>query len=89
MPAPKLGANEIDTGNINGKKIMLCHTILFAVFVLTTFLLPVALYQKIIILCVAFVAHPIIDSLEGECIIISDVVQDSLSEILKKIKSEN
>ncbi len=89
MPFKKLGPHEVDVGNTKVTKIMLCHTILFAVFVIVTFLLPLALHMKIIILCMALIIHPFIDACEGECIIISDVVQDSLSEIIKKIKSEN
>lgn len=57
------------------------NTIIFAVFVCLDFLLPIDLWTKLFIIAVAIIVHPIIDSLEGEGIIISDVTSEAFDNI--------
>lgn len=60
---------------------LIFNTIMFAVFVWLDFLLPINLGIKLLIIVGAVIVHPIIDILEGECIIISDVTSDALGNI--------
>jgi len=66
--------------------ILLFHTILFVIFVVITLNLPIALWIRIIIIVACMILHPIIDLLEGECIIISDVTNDAYNKIEQTIK---
>lgn len=58
---------------------------MFVVFVWLDFLLPINLGIKLLIILGAIIVHPIIDIMEGECIIISDVTSDALENIKEHI----
>lgn len=60
---------------------LIFNTIIFVVFVWLDFLLPINVGIKLLIIVGAVIVHPIIDILEGECIIISDVTSDALDNI--------
>lgn len=73
-------------GNENISAILVFHTILFAAFVFVALSLPISLWIRIIIIVICMILHPIIDFLEGECIIITDVTNESLEKIVQTIK---
>lgn len=73
-------------GNKNISAILVFHTILFAAFVFVALSLPISLWIRIIIIVICMILHPIIDFLEGECIIITDVTNESLEKIVQTIK---
>lgn len=62
---------------------MLCHTVLFAIFVTTTCLLPVATWVKLVIIAICMILHPIIDIWEGDCMSIEDAMQDTMRTLDK------
>lgn len=64
---------------------LIFNTIMFAVFVWLDFLLPIKLSIKLLIIIFTVIIHPIIDFLEGEGIIISDVTSDALKNIIEHI----
>ena len=63
--------------NVRNKMPLLFNTIMFAAFVVVDFLLPVALWIKLMFLIIFMGLHPFIDWIEGEGIIISDVTLDA------------
>lgn len=73
-------------GNENIAAILVFHTILFVAFVVIALSLPISLWIRIIIIVICMILHPIIDFLEGECMIISDVTNESLEKIVQTIK---
>ena len=73
-------------GNENTAAILVFHTFLFITFVAIALSLPISLWIRIIIIVICMILHPIIDFLEGECIIISDVTNESLEKIVQTIK---
>lgn len=60
---------------------LIFNAIIFLVFVWLDFLLPINLGIKLLIILGAVIVHPIIDIMEGECIIISDVTFEALDNI--------
>ena len=66
--------------------ILVFHTILFVAFVVIALSLPISLWVRIIIIVICMILHPIIDFLECESMIISDVTNDSLEKIVQIIK---
>lgn len=64
---------------------LIFNTIIFAVFVWLDFLLPINLGVKLLIIVGAVIVHPIIDRMEEECIIISDVTFDALDNIREHV----
>jgi len=84
---PKDYENNIYYGVESISAILFFHTILFGIFVGVTLNLPTALWIRIIIIIVCIVLHPIIDSLEDEGIIISEVTDESYEKIKKAIKN--
>ena len=60
---------------------LLCNTIIFVAFIVIDFLLPINLLFKFAILVVALIIHPVIDFLEGEGIIISDITFGAIGRI--------
>ena len=73
-------------GNENIASILVFHTILFVAFVVIALSLPISLWVRIIIIVICMILHPIIDFLECECIIISDVTNESFEKIVQTIK---
>ena len=71
----------------NPKLLLIFNTIIFIAFVVVDFLLPIKLWIKLIIIAVMLLLHPLIDYLEGECIIISDCTADSIRVIMESIKN--
>lgn len=67
---------------------LLFNTIIFAGFVIIVFLLPIKLWIKLLIIIGALVVHPIIDYLEGECIIISDVTYGIFEIVKSSVKKQ-
>lgn len=86
MRPPKYG---IYFGNNDYIRILICHTIWFAMFVIITFLLPVSIWIKLAIIATCIILHPFIDFLEGECINISDITEEAFWKIAEKIKGDN
>ena len=85
MPGPQLVPkkhrvyyNPYDT------KPLLFHTIIFVAFLAITLLMPAQYWVKIIIIGGALILHPIIDILEGECVLISDVTYDAFYNIFDR-----
>lgn len=69
---------------------LLFHTIIFVAFVIIDFLLPIKLWIKLLLIIGAIVIHPVIDLLEGECVIISDVTYEAFDNIfLKKSRKKH
>ena len=66
--------------------ILFFHTVLFVVFVAIALSLPISLWVRILIIVACMILHPIIDFLEGECIIISDVTEEAYDKIVQTIK---
>jgi hypothetical protein len=62
---------------------LLFNTIIFIVFVRIDFLLPINLWIKLAIIAGALVIHPVIDYLQGECVIITDTIFDALGKIAR------
>lgn len=60
---------------------LLFNTMIFIAFIVIDFLLPISLWIKFAILAVALIIHPVIDFLEGEGIIISDVTSGAIIRI--------
>lgn len=85
--APDCCGNNI-FGTANIKSIFVLHTILFVAFVVIALNLPIALWIRITIIVACMVLHPIIDQLEGECMIISDATSDSFWKIVQTIKDK-
>lgn len=73
--------------NVRNNLPLLFNTIMFAAFVVVDFLLPMKLWIKFLILVVAMILHPIIDWIEGECIIISDVTCEAWEHMCRFFKS--
>lgn len=73
-------------GNESISSILVFHTILFVAFVVIALSLPISLWIRIIIIVICMILHPIIDFLEDECMIISDVTNESLNRIVQAIK---
>ena len=61
---------------------------IFAAFVIIVFLLPIKLWTKLLMIIGALVIHPVIDYLEGECIIISDVTYGIFEIIKSSVKKQ-
>ena len=79
--------HTIYDGNVdNTGAILVFHTILFVAFVVIALSLSISLWIKIMIIVICMILHPIIDLLECECIIISDVTNKSLEKIVQTIK---
>lgn len=76
-------------GNENIAAILVFHTILFVAFVIIALSLPISLWIRIIIIVICMILHPIIDFLEGECMLISDVTNESLDIIVQTIKKQH
>ena len=64
---------------------LLLNTIVLAAFIVVDFFLPIKLWYKIMIIVIALLVHPVIDYLEGDCVIISDVTYDTYGKIIKAI----
>ncbi len=62
---------------------ILFNAIIFAAFVTIAFMLPVALWLRILVVVAMMIAHPIIDYFAGECIIISDVTYEAFGNIMQ------
>lgn len=77
------GAPNIFSFEWNNKFAMILNTILFFILIFVINLLPIAWWGKIIIKVVAIILHPIIDILEGECIVITDITEDAFYKIRK------
>ena len=73
-------------GNRKTAAILVFHTIIFAAFVVIALSLPISLWMRILIIVICMILHPIIDFLEGECMIISDATTESLEKIVQTIK---
>lgn len=86
--APDCTGNNIFLRKLNdhSKLPLLFNTIIFGVFVGIDFLLPINVWIKLGIIGGALIIHPIIDWLEGEGIIISDVTRDVIEEIDDNIR---
>ena len=84
--APDCTGNNIflSKPNVDNQLPLLFNTIIFAAFVVVDFLLPIKIWIKLVILVGALIIHPVIDWLEGECVIIPDVTYD----VVKKIKED-
>ena len=67
---------------------LLFNTIIFAAFVIIIFLLPIKLWIKILMIIGTLVIHPVIDHLEGECIIISDVTYGIFEIVKSSVKKQ-
>lgn len=67
---------------------LLFNTMIFAAFVIIVFLLPIKLWTKLLMIIGALVIHPVIDYLEGECIIISDVTYGIFEIIKSSVKKQ-
>ena len=67
---------------------LLFNTMIFAAFVIIVFLLPIILWTKLLMIIGALVIHPVIDYLEGECIIISDVTYGIFEIIKSSVKKQ-
>lgn len=81
MPAPK----EVGIYfGVQNKMPLLFHTIIFGAFLVVTLLMPAQYWVKLIIIGGALILHPIIDILEGECVLISDVTYDAYYKIVDK-----
>ncbi len=70
----------------NPKLLLIFNTIIFIAFVVVDFLLPIKLWIKLAIIAGMLLLHPLIDYLEGDCIIISDCTADSIDVIIESIK---
>ena len=79
------GMNIFLRKDYNFKGSLFFHTIWFLAFVIITMLLPITLWIRLLIICACMALHPLIDYLQGECMIITDVTEDSLSAIIEKI----
>ena len=66
---------------INNRLPLVFNTIIFVAFVVVDFLLPTELWIKLVIIVVVLAIHPVIDWLEGECVIISDVTIEAFEKI--------
>lgn len=74
--------------NVRNNMPLLFNTIMFAAFVAVDFLLPIKLWIKIAILCVAMILHPFVDLMEGECIIISDITCEAWECVKGSLKAK-
>ena len=82
--APDCTGNNIFLRKKSYSKLsLLFNAIMFATFVIITVLLPIKIWIKLLLIISALVLHPIIDYLEGEGVLISDVTH----EVFDKIKS--
>lgn len=82
--APDCTGNNIfltNDNNLHG--IMFFHTIWFLVFVIIAINLPISIWIRFIIICGCMLLHPVIDYIEGECMIISDVTEDAIYKIME------
>lgn len=70
------------------KLALIFNTVIFAAFVTVAFMLPVALWLRILIIIAMMIVHPIIDYFAGECIIISDVTYEALDNIRQDRKKK-
>ena len=83
--APDCCAQNI-FGTGSREAIFLFHTILFVTFLIIVFKLPIALWIKLVIIVSCMILHPLVDFLESECIIISDVTAESFGNIVDFIR---
>lgn len=64
---------------------LIFNTFIFIAFVVSTCMLPIAWWGKVLIVIAAIILHPFIDYLEGECVVVTDVTQYAID----KIKNEH
>ncbi|MBR5227434.1 MAG: hypothetical protein IKV94_02220 [Clostridia bacterium] len=76
------------TGARYSKWPLLFNAIIFAAFVTIAFMLPIALWLRILIIIGVMIVHPIIDYFAGECIIISDVTYEAWDNIRQDRKKK-
>lgn len=88
--APDCTGNNIFNrdSEVKGYLILFQHTIVFTLFVVIDFLLPMNLFVKFIIIIGALLIHPVIDYLEGECIIINEITNSVFYDIRDYIKEK-
>lgn len=83
---PSFEERKIYFGDKNYLAIMFFHTILFTSFAIITFCLPIALWIRFAIIIICIILHPVIDLLEEECIIISDVTSYAADVVIDSIR---
>ena len=82
------GNNIFLTKRTYSKLALLFNTIILAVFVIIDILLPIKFWIKFLLIIGALVIHPIIDYIEGECVIISDVTYDAFGRVINSLKKQ-
>ena len=82
---PSFKGNKVYFENENYMAILLFHTILFATFAVIALSLPIALWIRLAIIVICMILHPIVDLLEGECILISDVTLYAFETVIDSI----
>lgn len=61
--------------------ILLSHTILLALYVFVTFMIPTHLWVKIVMVVAALLLHVLVDLLSCECVIITDCTNEALDVV--------
>ena len=86
MPEPK--RYNVYYGNKNKEAILFFHTLWFVAFVVITLCLPIIWYLKLAIIVVCMILHPVIDTLEGEGLIVSDIIEEAVETIIDYFKDK-
>ena len=86
MPEPK--KYKVYFGNNNNIGILFFHTLWFVAFVVITLCLPIVWYLKLAIIIVCMILHPVIDTFEGEGVIISDIIEEAVETIIDYFKNK-
>lgn len=73
------------------KKSLICNTVLLSIFIILTFLLPIQIGLKFILLTATLLIHPIIDYFAGEGVDVTQIayrIRDSIIDLFKTNKKK-
>ena len=62
------------------------NTIIFLIFIIVDFLLPVKLVIKFLFIGIALICHPVIDYLEIENVLVTNVIIEMIEDTKKLLK---
>ena len=70
------------------KIAMICHTCIFALFVIVTCLLPTVWWAKLLVIVVFMGLHFLVDFLEGECVNVCELAENAFNIVINGTREE-
>ena len=81
-----LGHNIFFKRKVNSNIPLVFNTIIFLIFIIVDFLLPVKLVIKFLFIGIALICHPVIDYLEIENVLVTNVIIEMIEDTKKLLK---